>query len=141
MSNPNPSGEPVLCYVQHQWAYFTHAPVGLQWGDDWDDAPYEHNSGDPYDNYYRDGAYIESRIVMVAFRADLETPADTAGGNSEFSVDDINSLKVPWLKSPSDSDHRIAIMAGTPLSVFKRMIRSARGRVYVEQIAVEKDDE
>ena len=40
--------EPILCYVKGPWAYFTTQPLKKQWGDDWDDAPYEHNAGEPY---------------------------------------------------------------------------------------------
>lgn len=29
-------------------AYFTTQPIAEAWGDDWDDAPYEHNAGPPY---------------------------------------------------------------------------------------------
>jgi hypothetical protein len=38
-----------LCYIAEPWAYFTTRPVEEQWGDDWDDAPYEHNAGRPYE--------------------------------------------------------------------------------------------
>jgi len=37
-----------LCYVSPPWAWFTSLPVEEQWGDDWDDAPYQHNAGRPY---------------------------------------------------------------------------------------------
>ena len=37
-----------LCYVEGNFAYFTTQPLAKQWGDDWDDAPYEHNAGEPY---------------------------------------------------------------------------------------------
>ena len=37
-----------LCYVAGNFAYFTTKPLSEQWGDDWDDAPYEHNAGTPY---------------------------------------------------------------------------------------------
>ena len=39
---------PVLCYVDGAFAYFTTRPLAEQWGDDWDDAPYEHNAETPY---------------------------------------------------------------------------------------------
>lgn len=39
---------PVLCYVEGCWAFFTTKPLSDQWGDDWNDAPYEHNAGRPY---------------------------------------------------------------------------------------------
>lgn len=38
----------VLCYVDGNKAWFTTKPLAEQWGDDWDDAPYEHNAGQPY---------------------------------------------------------------------------------------------
>lgn len=140
MSNQRPDVEPVLCYVEHQWAYFTHAPLGSQWGDDWDDAPYEHNAGDPCDTAYIDGSQQDARIVRIAFDAELDTPASMACGNSQYSVQDINQLKVPWLQSPDYLSTRYAIMAGTYLSVFKQMIQRAGGRVYVEESALRGED-
>ena len=47
-----------LCYVEGNIAYFTTQDLDKQWGDDWDDAPYEHNAGLPYlpsVYYYADG--------------------------------------------------------------------------------------
>lgn len=43
-----PNDAAVLCYVDGQRAYFTTAKLADQWGDDWDDALYEHNAGEPY---------------------------------------------------------------------------------------------
>jgi hypothetical protein len=40
--------EPILCYVSENFAWFTTRSLEEQWGDDWDDAPYEHNAGEPY---------------------------------------------------------------------------------------------
>lgn len=37
-----------LCYINGSTAYFTTLSLDDQWGDDWDDAPYEHNAGTPY---------------------------------------------------------------------------------------------
>ena len=39
-----------LCYVDRNKAWFTNN-FEKQWGDDWDDAPYEHNAGLPYDHW------------------------------------------------------------------------------------------
>ena len=47
-----------LCYIEKNFAYFTTQDLEKQWGDDWDDAPYEHNAGTPYEPrifYYADG--------------------------------------------------------------------------------------
>ena len=32
------------------YAYFTPIELSKQWGDDFDDAPYEYNAGEPYDD-------------------------------------------------------------------------------------------
>jgi hypothetical protein len=37
-----------LCYVSGSFAWFTTQELSKQWGDDWNDAPYEHNAGSPY---------------------------------------------------------------------------------------------
>ena len=42
------SGTPVLCMVDYGQVYFTTQDLALQHGDDWGNAPYEHNAGDPY---------------------------------------------------------------------------------------------
>jgi len=47
-----------LCYVDLPWVYFTTQDLDKQWGDDWDDAPYEHNAEEPYSPgkyYFADG--------------------------------------------------------------------------------------
>ena len=36
-----------LCYLENNIMYFT-SDIENQWGDDWDDRPYEHNAGKPY---------------------------------------------------------------------------------------------
>ena len=37
-----------LCYCSNNIMYFT-SDMTAQWGDDWDDCPYEHNAGKPYE--------------------------------------------------------------------------------------------
>lgn len=39
----------VPCYVEGNRAWFTTQSLDKQWGDDWNDAPYEHNAGRPYE--------------------------------------------------------------------------------------------
>ena len=39
-----------LCYVEGQKAWFTDN-FEKQWGDDWNDKPYECNAGEPYDSW------------------------------------------------------------------------------------------
>ena len=39
-----------LCYLENNIMYFT-SDIENQWGDDWDDRPYEHNAGTPYETH------------------------------------------------------------------------------------------
>lgn len=40
--------EPVLCYCERPWAYFTTKPLEEQSGDGWGSVPYELNADPPY---------------------------------------------------------------------------------------------
>lgn len=79
-----------LCYIDDDTAFFTNH-FEDQWGDDWDDAPYEHNAGSPY-------AHTGHEIYVVKFSGMFETPSDSHY-NSPYSVSDINAKKIPWLTS------------------------------------------
>ena len=139
--HPIHEGELVLCYVSGSAAYFTTQPLEKQWGDDWDDAPYEHNAGSPYEwrpkRWTKDG-WVENdeprwEITKVFYEgAWLETPDDTGGFNSRWSVQDINAGKTPWLIDRYGKTG-VRIMAGTPLSRFKEVIRAMDGVIYVEE--------
>jgi len=120
-----------LCYVDGMWAVFTTQDITKQWGDDWNDAPYEHNAGFPYEwNPLREGSPYE--IVRVAFDGPLETPCDNHL-NSPYSVQDINRGAVAWLRT----DHWVAeekqavIPAGTTLADFMECVQKAGGEVYL----------
>lgn len=142
MSDPE---EPVLCYVSGSCAYFTTQELSKQWGDDWNDAPYEHNAGEPY--RWRPEKWDQDQrkhvpndeprwdIVEVFFSSDLETP-DAGHLNSPFSVEQINLGRTPWLFGDKWSHTPgLRIMAGTSLSEFKRLIRENGGRIWVEEQA------
>lgn len=64
---------------------------GKQWGDDWNDYPYEYNSGRVYDEYIKG-------IKDVAFSFDdvVLEPCDGAN-NSRISKQDMIKRKVPCL--------------------------------------------
>jgi hypothetical protein len=116
--------EPILCYVSNGCAYFTLKPLSEQWGDDWNDAPYEHNAGPPYDPeakvYFECGPY-------------LEEPCE-GQSNSEYTVQRINTGEVPWLRQNQRKDG-VSIYAGCTLSDFKRIIRSLpEGAVYTKEL-------
>lgn len=116
--------DPILCYIRDNWAYFTTKTLTEQTGDDWNDVPYEHNAGSPYD----DGC-----ITKIAFELGWETPSDLANGNSRYSVDDINMGAVAWLTDTWD--HKGVITAGCPLSEFKKIVLENKGRIYEEVTA------
>ncbi len=120
----------VLCYVDNNWAYFTTQKLEDQWGDDWDDAPYECNSGEPY--YWYDGRDEEPyEIVKVAFDGDFETPADLSF-DSPYSVQRINAGVVAWLAtSRRSSESTVSIHAGVTLDEFIEKIERGGGTVYL----------
>lgn len=120
--------DPVLCYVDGCWAYFTTLALADQWGDDWDDAPYEHNAGTPYLPH---GPEESWSIVQVAFSVDLERPCDNTL-NSHYSVQDINAGDTHWLRTSTWAKNKVRIPAGTPLSKFRELISQAGGKVYEE---------
>lgn len=85
---------------QEEYAYFT--PIGLdeQWGDDWDDYPYNHNADVPYDFSMVDGKRKEHEILVVPFFSgdyDVYEPKDWNYQNGMFSVKDINVGAVAWI--------------------------------------------
>jgi hypothetical protein len=119
--------EPILCYVDECWAYFTTAPLDEQWGDDWNDAPYEHNAGTPYERE----PYKISKVAFDFEFYGMERPCDSHL-NSPYSVEQINAGAIAWLRTPSYFEKQVIISAGTTLSDFKRLIKEAGGKVYIE---------
>ena len=118
---------------QEYYAYFTSVPLNKQWGDDWDDAPYEYNAEIPYDDVYDENdERTEIEIVRVPFYIpydggwSIRFPKDWGGDNSPFCVRDINADAVAWIfchgghrKSNTDS---VAIHAGCSPSEFVEKI-------------------
>lgn len=88
---------------QVYYAYFTPISLDKQWGDDWDDRPYEYNAEIPYDDYYDENdERIEVEIVRVPFHIpydgwEIRFPKDWGGDNSPFCVRDINAGAVAWV--------------------------------------------
>lgn len=124
---------PVLCYVEGQWAYFTTRKLSDQWGDDWDDAPYEHNAGTPYDygEHDRKEGREPWRIIKVAWDGYFDEPSK-GFQNSHWSVEQINAGAVAWLrKSQWLKGKPVVIPAGTPLDRFCELIREGGGTVYL----------
>lgn len=118
--------EPVLCYIKNQFAYFTTQPLSKQWGDDWNDAPYEHNAGEPYKPYKEEDHW---EIIVVAFKHPAYCTPDEGSYNSRYSVEMINKKNTPWLADlyNTTKGELFPIFAGTPLSEFIEKIRSTGG--------------
>ena len=131
VDTPYPVGErePILCYVDGAWAWFTTADLKDQWGDDWDDAPYQHNAGPPYEWASR-REVPEYELSRVAWSGPFGTPGDLT---DSYSVEDINAGKVPWLASGwYSTNETVVIPAGTTYSDFIRFVHAGGGEVYVQ---------
>lgn len=120
-----------LCYVGGSFAYFTTQDLKDQWGDDWDDAPYEYNAGPPYepkgDKTERFGL-PEWRILKVAF----DGVSPLYAGDAYFSVNQINLLGViPWLEGHTKEGELIQIFAGTTIDEFQQLVKKAQGKTYL----------
>lgn len=123
------SNEPILCYVEERCAYFTTQSLEDQWGDDWNDAPYEFNAGRPYFPREIDDWEITEVFYSINW-------VDYPSIDPEiYSVEDINNKKVPWLRIDPDGKETtiVSIWAGTPISEFKRIIKECGGRIWVEE--------
>lgn len=112
-----------LCYVSGCLAYFTEGPVEEVWGDDFEDAPYEHNAGPPYEKFV---------AAKIFFESNLWEPDAFAHGNSPWSIQDINKGLTPWLQSGRYDKGTVRIYAGTSLDTFVFLIEKASGgKVYL----------
>jgi hypothetical protein len=135
-----------LCYIEKCFAYFTTQDLDKQWGDDWDDAPYEHNAGEPYapslryftadrqekveTDWNADGT-PKWEIMKIAFYCpSAATPAELASSNSPYSVEMINNKLVPWLivhwRMPPDK----GLFAGASIDEFVEFIEESGGEIF-----------
>jgi len=118
-----------LCYVSDSLAYFTTRALDKQWGDDWNDAPYEHNAGSPYT--HRAGEPYPYRVASVYWAGPWSPPCSNHF-NSPWSVEQINKLAVPWLMADEYSNMSAdlrTVWAGTTLDEFRWIITTGGGCV------------
>ncbi|MBB5495997.1 hypothetical protein [Paraburkholderia sp. MM5384-R2] len=112
-----------LCFVRAPWAYFTRVPLDQQWGDGWEQVPYEQHAGVPYDD-------MPQQILTVAFDGPLYPP-DAGYDGKKRSVIEINRGDAPWLRTQDlISNAPIHIMAGVTLESFVEQVELAGGRVF-----------
>lgn len=114
-------------------AYFTRLDLLEQWGDDWNDAPYDCNAGEPYEN--TEGNIIKVPFAFIGSEDDegyfstypleYKQPWNYGGGNCPWSVEDINLGAVPWLFVKDVSRRNVpavVIMAGISPLMFKEKL-------------------
>ena len=148
MDYPNPdyiSGEQTLS------AYFTPLALEEQWGDDWDDAPYDCNAGSPYAHIHNEkGEWEEFEMLEVLFYLpkhswNITFPCDYGGGNSPFCVRDINGGAVAWIyyrgKEWKSCKGAVAIYAGCNPKEFLERIRLIQDAVGPYDPADDEDDD
>lgn len=138
--NPEPEPKPpymrvngvehdaVLCFASHGMAFFTTQGLDKQWGDDWDDAPYEHNAGYPYTDRESPERW---KVFSVFFEGPYILPEE-GHRNSPYSVRDINKGNIPWLRYHNwryDLTGE-SIPAGTTFIDFCNIMSRNGGRVY-----------
>ena len=75
-----------LCYCFNNIMYFT-SDMTAQWGDDWDDIPYEYNASPPYET--------RTTVKKIAFIGDYSEPCGHFR-NSPYSVAEINNGIIHW---------------------------------------------
>jgi hypothetical protein len=121
-----------LCYIDGNCAYFTNN-FENQWGDDWNDAPYEHNAGEPYERNYKvklaTGDYEKIKIKTLYFELPRYwnyLPCDHFT-NSPYSVEDINKGAVAWIHTKDFNIH-----AGTKMEDFIDVVKKHGGKVFLE---------
>lgn len=125
-----------LCYIEDtNKAWFTDC-FEHQWGDDWNDKPYECNAGTPYDHWselIEDNPHIWKRVwkhnpinhKVLYFETEdwsQRTPSD----DGEYSVEEINKGRIAWLSTDNYN-----IFAGTTYNDFIQIIEENGGTVYV----------
>lgn len=119
-------GDYGLCYVDGHRLYFTES-LKHQWGDDWDDAPYEHNAGRPYGLHGLDSDRPDVFPVVVA--TELQAPSKYL--DRRVSVNEINKGELPWLIPPDWRDKTIELYAGDEYQEVISTIEEDGGTVYV----------
>ena len=97
-------------------------------GDDWNDTPYEHNAGRPYDNYYKDGKEIPIELKELYYEFPYEwikLPCDDFY-NSPFSVEDINRGHIAWIRGD-----KFNIQPKTTYEDFIKIVEENNGKIYL----------
>ena len=113
-----------LCYVTGDRAWFTSRAITDQWGDDWNDAPYWCNAGDPYGygDHNKKRGDAPWKLLFVGWRGEFTTPEERG---INCSVQLINAEEMAWLRDNTNA----AIAAGASLADFVKFIKHGGGEV------------
>lgn len=95
------------------------------WGDDWDDAPYEHNAGRVYEEYIQ--GYVEFGFSLKC------SVCEACDGyfNSPFSKEDMKNRKVPCLTIGTELGG-LAIYFGDNIDEISKKITELGGFKFLE---------
>lgn len=122
-----------LCYVDYSNAWFTTQDLKKQWGDDWNDVPYEHNAGSPYGPNRQRGEDWE--LVAIRFEGSFDYP-NSGVSNSSYSVEDINKGAVAWLRTEKWDKQAGALFAGATLQEFIDFVQAHGGKIWAPWLGV-----
>ena len=124
-----------LCYVDGNKAWFTNN-FEKQWGDDWNDKPYEHNAGEPYEYWLEEIPHEPPVYEKQYKRHEIKHKIlffETEDWNDQrpcdmgrYSVEDINKQAVAWVHTSEFN-----ILAGTTYENFIDIIEKHNGKIYL----------
>lgn len=115
-----------LCYIDGNKAWFTDN-FDRQWGDDWDDRPYQCNAEEPYDSWREEYKEHPINLKTLYFETNdwsEKKPCDMGS----FSVKDINKGAAAWIHTENYN-----IVAGTSMEEFIKTIEENGGKIYLER--------
>ena len=83
--------------------YYGENDCNDYWGDDWDDAPYEHNAGQVYQRYIQ--GYVEFTFPLKY------SVCEACNGyfNSPFSKEDMKNRKIPCITISNANGNKLNI--------------------------------
>lgn len=154
-----------LCYIDGPWAFFTTQPLDQQWGDDWNDAPYEHNAGDPYEPCWHNQPHGLRQVrqngkvgIGEVCRCSICVDEWNDDGTPKWRIEKVawecvnldppceRVRNSPWSVEDInggattwlEGDTDVRIYAGTTIAEFCELVRAAGGDVYLKLDCLDK---
>jgi hypothetical protein len=133
-----------LCYVDRNKLFFTTLPLEEQWGDNWDEEPYETKSSYPYNEKDALGNDTISQYAMIiperlVRKVTIVCPCDE-WKQSPYTVEEINEGYEPWIKLFFDKDIKdpflIELNAGATIEEVSEVLTE----VGINLIEVKRED-